>query len=153
MTYPGKAYVRGSMFRERDMGNLCQLLFTCDNYFRYKNIELVTDAHFGHLVPVAFLRLWMVYATCSFSPAQRLGISNLEELSKVKLNKEEQLRLISSWENEKKENSDSDSSGESDASTGVLMSSKKEVMKFTAKSKLEFFEKKMSLEKKGFWKV
>ena len=53
-------------------------------------------------MPVAFLRLWMVYATCSFSPAQRLGISNLEELSKVKLNKEEQLRLISSWENEKK---------------------------------------------------
>ena len=124
MTYPDKAYVRGSMFRERDMGNLCQLLFTCDNYFRYKNIELVTDAHFGHLVPVAFLRLWMVYATCSFSPAQRLGISNLE-LSKVKLNKEEQLRLTSSWENEKKKNSDSDSSGESDASTGVLMSSKK----------------------------
>jgi len=56
------------------------------------------------------------------------------------------LRLISSWENEKKENSDSDSSGESDASTGVLMSSKKKVKKFTAKSKLEFFEKKMSLE-------
>ena len=40
------------MFRERDMGNLVQLLFMCGEYFRGKNVELVTDSNFGHLVPI-----------------------------------------------------------------------------------------------------
>ena len=82
--YPGAKYNRGSAFREKDMGNLIQLLFTCEDYFRYRNFELVTDSHFGHLVPIAFLRMWGVYATSSFNPKSRIGVSNLLELSKKK---------------------------------------------------------------------
>ena len=57
MAYPGASGNVGSIFCEKDIGNLVQLLFTCGNYFRYKDTELITDAHFGHFVPVAYLRL------------------------------------------------------------------------------------------------
>ena len=56
MSYPGASYTIGSMFRERDMGNLFQLIFTCGEYFRYKDLQLVTDSHFGHIVPLIFSR-------------------------------------------------------------------------------------------------
>ena len=55
-SYPGKSLNRGSFFRKRDMGNLIQLIFCCGEYFRGKDIELVTDSHCGHLVPIAYLR-------------------------------------------------------------------------------------------------
>ena len=74
LSYPGAMYNVGSVFREKDMGNLIQLFFTCENYFRYRNIELITDAHFGHFVPVSLLSLWNVFATSSFIPASRIGI-------------------------------------------------------------------------------
>ena len=67
------------------MGNLIQLLFTCGDYLRGKDIELVTDAHFGHLVPIAWLRSMKVYVTTSFNPGQRIGVSNIAELSKVNM--------------------------------------------------------------------
>ena len=94
MAYPGSKYNRGSMFRETDMGNLLQLMFMCGDYFRYKNVELITDSHFGHMVPISFLVLWKVFATCSFS-ASRIGISNIKELSKTKLTKVEFEALLS----------------------------------------------------------
>ena len=55
--YPGARYNIGSVFREKDMGNLIMLIFMSGDYFRYKDLEMVSDSHFGHLVPVAFLRL------------------------------------------------------------------------------------------------
>ena len=58
--YPGSAYNVGSLFRERDMGILLQLLFSCGNYFRYQNIQLIADSKFGHLVPLAYLRTWKI---------------------------------------------------------------------------------------------
>ena len=72
------------MFREKDMGNLVQLLFTCGDYFRGKEIELITDSHFGHIVPIAYLRLLKVYVTSSFNQESRIGISNIPELSRKK---------------------------------------------------------------------
>ena len=53
MSYPGRSLVKGSIFREKDMGKIIQLLFTCGDYLRNKDIELVTDSHFGHIVPKA----------------------------------------------------------------------------------------------------
>ena len=56
-SYPGFKYNVGSVFRERDMGNLLQLVFSSRNYFRYKDLHLVTDSHFGHITPIAYARL------------------------------------------------------------------------------------------------
>ena len=55
--YPGKNYTTGSPVREKDIGNLMQLIFSCGDYLRYRNIELVVDSHFGHVVPITFLRV------------------------------------------------------------------------------------------------
>ena len=85
MSYPGKQYNVGSMFREKDMGNLLQLLFTAGDYFRGKDLELVTDSHFGHLTPLVYARLWKVYITSSFTVSQRLGISAMTQLSNKKM--------------------------------------------------------------------
>ena len=88
VSYPGRKYNVGSTFREQDMGNLLQLVFQCDQYFRYKNIELITDSHFGHLVPIAFCRLWGIHCTSS-ALVTRKGLSKISFLSKKKLTKEE----------------------------------------------------------------
>ena len=53
--YPGRRYAAGSTIREKDMGNLMQLIFSCGDYFRYRDIELVVDSYFGHITPIAFL--------------------------------------------------------------------------------------------------
>jgi len=82
------------MFREKDMGNLIQLLFNCGDYFINKDIELVTDGHFGHLVPIVYLRSMKVYVTSSFNAAQRIGISKIAELSKKKYDKKEKENII-----------------------------------------------------------
>ena len=100
MSYPGRSLTKGSMFREKDMGNLIQLLFTCGDYLRGKDIELVTDAHFGHLVPIAWLRSMKVYVTSSFNPGQRIGVSNIAELSKVKYGKKEKEKIIGQMKKE-----------------------------------------------------
>ena len=55
-SYPGRRYNLGSMFREKDMGNLMQLVFSAGNYFRFKDLELVTDSHFGHITPIIYAR-------------------------------------------------------------------------------------------------
>ena len=60
------------MFREKDMGNLLQRLFTCGDYFRDKEIELVTDSQFGHMVPTVYLRLFKVYVSFSFNQGPRV---------------------------------------------------------------------------------
>ena len=57
LSYPGKRYNLGSVFREQDMGKLLWLIFDCGNYFRFRDTELITDSHFGRLVPLAFCRL------------------------------------------------------------------------------------------------
>ena len=88
VSYPGKRYNLGSTFREQDMGNLLQLVFQCDQYFRHKDIELITDSHIGHLVPVAFCGLWGIHCTSS-ALVSRKGLSKISFLSKKKLSKEE----------------------------------------------------------------
>ena len=95
MAYPGSSYNFGSMFREKDMGNLFQMIFMCDDYLRYRNIELVADGHFGHVAPIAYLSLWQIYCTCAFLVGTRKGISNLDVLSNAKLSKEEHKELVS----------------------------------------------------------
>ena len=57
MIYPGKSYTVGSTVREKDIGNLMQLIFSCGEYLRYRDIELVVDSHFGHITPISFLRI------------------------------------------------------------------------------------------------
>ena len=81
------------------MGNLVLLLFWCGNYFRYKHVELVTDSHFGHYVPVSFLSLWNIKCTSSALPSRK-GISNLQEISGEKLSDEDREKLA----DEKSEN-------------------------------------------------
>ena len=87
MAYPGSLYNIGSMFREKDMGNLFQLIFTCGEYFRFKDLQLVTDAHFGHIIPIIFSLFWKLFITSSFSASQRIGISGIDELMKKHLEK------------------------------------------------------------------
>ena len=67
------------------MGNTLQLIFSSGNYFRFKDLELVTDSHFGHLTPIVYARLWKLFVTSSFTASQRIGISGIEELSTKKL--------------------------------------------------------------------
>ena len=101
MSYPGAGYNVGSMFREKDMGNLLQLVFSCREYFRFKDIELVTDSHFGHIVPIVYTRFWKLFVTSSFSVSQRLGVSSIEELSKKKLGSSERQALVAKLQEEK----------------------------------------------------
>ena len=56
LIYPGKSYSVGSTVREKDIGNLMQLIFQCGDYFRYRDIELIVDSHFGHITHIAYLR-------------------------------------------------------------------------------------------------
>ena len=139
------------------MGNLIQLLFTCGNYFRDKNIELVTDAHFGHFVPVAYLRLWKVFVTSSFLAKQRIGISAIKELSNDKLNEQQLNALLTGVEEDLKEGNvdEVDSETESDDSAVGQSDPKRKVVKLLsrAKTNMDFFEKKISLKPKGSYKV
>ena len=63
MAYPGTKYNRGSMFREKDMGNLLQLMFMCGDYFRYKNVELITDLALWSYGSYIYIVPWKVFAT------------------------------------------------------------------------------------------
>ena len=93
-SYPGASLNRGSMFREKDMGDVLQMIFTCRDYFRGAGVELVTDSHFGHFVPVVFLKTWNIYVTSSFQQKQRIGISNIKELSKKEYDDSEKEKVL-----------------------------------------------------------
>ena len=140
------------MFREKDIVNLIQHLFTCGSYFRDKNIQLVTDAHFGHFVPVAYLRLWKVYVTSSFLAKQRIGISGIKELSKDKLSGQQLNTLLRSVEEDENEykNDETNSETESDDSAVGQSEQKQKVVKYLsrAKTSMQFFEKQISLKPK-----
>ena len=159
LTYPGSRYNRGSMFREKDIGNLSQLLFSCGDYFRYRNTELVTDSHFGHLVPLSYLRLWKVFATSSFTASTRIGV-NIPELDNKELSETEKKDLWTSTigrevlKNIAKISSDSDENIEEwEPLDEKDESPNKTTMKRVFKTRLKLFETYMNLHKKGFSKV
>ena len=141
------------MFREKDMGNLIKLLFTCGNYFRDKNIQLVTDAHFGHFVPVAYLRLWKVYVTSSFLAKQRIGISGIKKLSKDKLSGQQLNTLLRSVEEDENEDKNDETNSETELDDSAVGQSeqKQKVVKYPsrAKTSIQFFGKQISLKPKG----
>ena len=146
MTYPGFSYNVGSVFREKDMGNLLQLIFSCDDYFRYRDIELVCDSHFGHMVPIAFLRLWKVFSTCSFGASTRIGLSNLTELSKKELDSEELATLLESVDEKVAVDSNDAETQDSIAVGAVTHDDKKVKYKEfgRVKTRFQFFEKQLS---------
>ena len=94
VSYPGSSLNRGSVFREKDTGDILQMIFSCGDYFRNIGMELVTDSHFGHFVPAVFLRTWGIYMTSSFSQNSRLGISNITELSRKKYDASQKQTVI-----------------------------------------------------------
>ena len=158
VAYPGASYNIGSMFRERDMGNLLQLIFVCGDYFRFRNVELVCDSHFGHIVPIAFLRLWKIFSTCSFSAIQRIGTDNLPELSKKQLSKED-LQALLGARNETIEIAGKPERDIFSSDTDVDEYKEYEKMKLESKgflrvkTRIKFFEKEMSEKNKGAFKV
>ena len=152
MCYPGAKYNVGSMFREKDMGNLLQLVFSCNDYFRFKDIELVTDSHFGHITPIVYSRFWKLFVTSSFTVSQRIGISSIEELSKTKLGKPERDALLKKLrEEDVKDPSDTDSTTDvSDYCENVI---KKKKSYRGLKSKQHFFERRLAQKEKGTYQV
>ena len=144
------------MFREKDMGNLVQLLFTCGDYFRGKDIELVTDSHFGHMVPIAYLRLLKVYVTSSFSQGSRIGISNIRELSRKKYTAEElkslkeQAKLLPQ-EEEKKFDPLAEPSSEEEIKPYEKPKVKKS--RISVKTPLQLYEKNLSKKPRGKYEV
>ena len=155
MAYPGKKYNFGSMFREKDVGNLLQMIFECGDFFRYRNMELIADSHFGHMVPVAFLRLWDIFATFAARPS-RLGVSHIPELVSKELSKEEMAKLL---DGKFKEKVKEDASDESDYSEVMNLEEldeklRKERTSFgRVKSRLKFFEKDLGTKPRGYYRV
>ena len=158
MSYPGRSLVKGSMFREKDMGNLIQLIFECGDYFTNKDIELVTDAHFGHLVPIVYLRSMKVYVTSSFNAGQRIGVSKIAELSKVKYDKKEKeniIRVIKEQVEKTEEKfdpyGDTDSNSEEDVKEYSKKPKRKNYRSVTTPLKL--FEQQLQQKPRGEFKV
>ena len=160
MAYPGKTYDVGSMFREKDMGNLLQLMFICGDYLRFKGIQLVGDSHFGHVSPLVFLRVWNVFSTCSVS-VSRKGVSNIPVFSTKILEKEVIARMVDDREKKRKNlmirsadiYSDSDSLSEYAQNDKREKQKKIRKMFNRAKSELQLFEKEMIQKPKGHFKV
>ena len=155
MAYPGKKYNVGSMFREKDIGNLLQMIFECGDYFRYRNMEMIADSHFGHMVPVAFLRLWDIFATFATRPS-RLGVCHIPELESKDLSKVEMAKLLDvKFKEEVKE----DSSDELDYSETMNIEElnekeRKQKKAFgRVKTRLKFFEKDVGTKSKGYYRV
>ena len=158
--YPGQAYNVGSLFKERDIGILLQLLFSCGSYFRYQNIQLIADSKFGHIVPLAYLRTQKVYSACSFLPS-RVG-HNIQELSSKKLSVEEKKPFVAKLlarKHEYEAKSDSDEktesiSTESDSGNQRNHDLRKTERKFNKlKTPLQFFQKGLTYTNKGTYKV
>ena len=129
------------------------MIFESGYYFRFKNIELITDSHFGHLVPIAFCRLWGLYCTSSVL-VSRKGVSKLDFLSNKKLTKEEihkkneELELAVANDEEKLYVEEKEKV--EDARLGYC--DKKKNPK-TLKSNLAFFEHGLSQKPKGYYRV
>ena len=157
MAYPGSLYNIGSMFREKDMGNLFQLIFTCGEYFRFKDLQLVTDSHFGHLVPIIFARFWKLFITSSFSASQRIGISGIPDLSRTNLGNGDREQMLAVFKEDLKKsegnNFHHDSSDNDDSDYCQKTSPKKKKSFRQLKSKLHFFEKRLSIKEKGSFLV
>ena len=141
------------------MGNLVLLLFWCGNYFRYKHVELVTDSHFGHYVPVSFLSLWNIKCTSSALPSRK-GISNLQEISGEKLSDEDREKLA----DEKSENEtnivkfdqlepDEEEKAEDDSARIYGEAKKKKIKKSKVKTRLDYFRNKLVQQSKGTFHV
>ena len=159
VAYPGKKYNIGSTFREQDMGNLLQLVFQCDQYFRHKNIELITDSHFGHLVPVAFCRLWGIHCTSS-ALVSRKGLSKISFLSKKKLTKEEiKVKLEANNSDEVKEMksfdpfSNLESSEDDKDEEQILDYAEQKPKKKGLRTECAFYEQKLMTKPKGSYEV
>ena len=113
----------------------------------------MTDSHFGHLVPLGFLRLWKVFATCSFRTS-RVGVK-IPSLSKADLKIEEREELLRTEEGQKLLRTfepDNDDSESSDTEEKEDMTLKKKLLRKMS-TRLVFFEKTLSLEKKGSSRV
>ena len=136
------------MFRTRDMGNLIQLIFCCGEYFRGKDIELITDSHFGHLDPIAYLRLYNVFATSSFNAGQRIGVSSIAELSKKALTKEEKAQL-----EEKQESLDEFDPLASSSDEELYCESKYKKLGRSVKTHYDYFLNQLSKRPKGEYRV
>ena len=162
LAYPGKIYNIGNIFREKDMGNLLQLIFACGDYFRYRNTELVADSLFGHVVPVSYLRLWGVYCTTSLCP-NRKGLWSIKELSGKKLEESEKKKLIDEAQIEEEKTEQKRNYKIEDL---LETTSEEEVEKSKAKpftqrkhltrglnSRLKIFERYLSRQPKGTFKV
>ena len=132
----------------------------CGDYFIGKNIEMVSDSHFGHLVPIAYLRLLKVYATSSFNQAPRMGISNIAELSKKKYTTEEKIKQIEKHRNflENKEDkfdpyTDDFENTEEDIKPYAVRKSNKKFSLRSIKTPLQLFEKLQSMKPRGEYQV
>ena len=162
VSYPGSSLNRGSVFREKDTGDILQMIFSCGDYFRNIGMELVTDSHFGHFVPAVFLRTWGIYMTSSFSQNSRLGISNITELSRKKYDPSQKQTIIDglkkfSESKECKEEqfdpfADSSSSSEEEKIKPYGIPKRKKTFR-SVKTPLKLFEKKLSMSPKGTYKV
>ena len=150
------------MFREKDMGDVLQMIFTCRDYFRGSGVELITDSHFGHIVPIVFLRTWNIFVTSSFQQSQRIGISNIKELSKKKYDDSEKGRVLDELRKHI-EKSDGDVQ-EFDPFGDTSSSSEEEKIKpygkpeknkriTKVKTPLKLFEKKFGMTPKGTYRV
>ena len=151
ISYPGKIYNLGSTFREQDMGKLLFLIFQCDEYFRYRDMELITDSHFGHLVPIAFCRLWKIHCTSSVL-VSRKGISGIDFLSKEKLSKDEIKNELDSIDTKEEVKAQEEGNVEED-NTGALGYCEPKKKRITLKTKLDIFEHKLRLKPKGSYLV
>ena len=153
VSYPGKKYNFGNSFREQDIGNLLLMIFESGDYFRFKNVELITDSHFGHLVPMAFCRLWGIYCTSSVL-VSRKGVSKLDFLSNKKLSKEEMKKKFEELELEEvKDREILDVEEEKKVEDARLGYCDKKKAPKTLKSNLAFFEHDLSQKPKGYYRV
>ena len=149
VAYPGASYNIGSMVREKDIGNLMQLMYSCGEYFRFKDIEFVADSHFGHLAPIVYLRLWKIFATMSFNTT-RLGISSIEELSQKQLEQDERKQLVETLNIEPHE---PDEILDMDIRDYAEPAQAKKKKYRALKSRIHFFEEKLRRESKGAFRV
>ena len=157
VAYPGKSYSMGNVFRKQDMGNLLQLIFQCGDYFRYKDVQLIGDSHFGHIVPMSFLRLYGVFCTCSALPSRK-GLSNIKELSSKKIDEAKLEELMASWGRKPGAQasllSDDDTDSQDSAAEYARATVRKNEKKLRrSKSRIQFFERELSLKRKGAYQV
>ena len=149
--YTGAHYNFGNPFREKDIGNLIQLIFESGDYFRFKNIEMIADSHFGHLTPVAFLSSWGVTATCSFNVKNRSGVKKIPEFSKQILEKEDVQAIIN--ERVMEESVDQKFDPYASSSSSESEEEIEEKVKVRKMTRLKLFEKLLQLKEKGSYKV